>query len=105
MIRRRIRRSLDNWAKCPVHFVVVKSSINVRELAKLSRSPEDEATYARWRRGSRIFYGSIGLTLAIVIAARLFSPIVTSRLRVYPVINAAPSDAARTAVSVAPRAN
>jgi hypothetical protein len=104
MIRRTIKRSLESWAKCPVHFfVVVKSSINVRELAKLVRSPEDEATYAGWWRGSLIFYGGSGLAFAAVIAAHLFGPIVG--MRVYPALNAAPSDVARRAVRTAPSAN
>jgi hypothetical protein len=35
------------------------------------RSPEDEATLRKWRRGMVMFYGSIGLVLtAAVIAVR-----------------------------------
>jgi len=35
-------------------------------------SPEDAATYARWRRGMCIFYGCIGLVVAgIVFSAHL----------------------------------
>ena len=35
------------------------------------RSPEDEATFRKWRRGMVMFYGSIGLVAtAAVIAAR-----------------------------------
>jgi hypothetical protein len=36
------------------------------------RSPEDEAIYAKWRRGVLIFYGCIGLAVITVAAvARL----------------------------------
>ena len=36
------------------------------------RSPEDQATIARWRRRVLVFYGSVGLALlAVVTAARI----------------------------------
>jgi hypothetical protein len=72
MIRRGIERSLEIGAKCPVHFIVIKSSINVRALATFVGSLEDEATYVRWRRGMFIIYGSVGLTaIAVVLATHL----------------------------------
>jgi hypothetical protein len=37
------------------------------------RSPEDAATYAKWRRGMCIFYGCIGLVVASVLLAAHFS--------------------------------
>jgi hypothetical protein len=37
------------------------------------RSPEDKATYAKWRRGMFIFYGSIGLVAVAVVLAAHFS--------------------------------
>jgi hypothetical protein len=37
------------------------------------RSPEDEATIARWRRSVLMFYGSIGLVLAAVMTAAHFA--------------------------------
>jgi hypothetical protein len=37
------------------------------------RSPEDEATYAKWRRGMFIFYGSIGLVAVAIILVTHFS--------------------------------
>ncbi len=33
------------------------------------RSPEDQATIAKWRRGVLIFYGSVGLALIAIVAA------------------------------------
>jgi hypothetical protein len=33
------------------------------------RSPEDQATIARWRRSLLMFYGSIGLALIVVVTA------------------------------------
>jgi hypothetical protein len=33
------------------------------------RSPEDQATIARWRRRVLMFYGSVGLALIAVVAA------------------------------------
>jgi hypothetical protein len=39
----------------------------------LKRSPEDAATYAKWRRGMCIFYGCIGLVVAGVFLAAHFS--------------------------------
>jgi hypothetical protein len=72
MIRRGIERSLEIRAKCPVHFIVIKSSINVRALATFVGSLEDEATYVKWRRGMFIIYGSVGLTaIAVVLATHL----------------------------------
>jgi hypothetical protein len=70
MIRHRIERSFETWAKRPVHFSVVKSSLNVRGLSTSIGSPEDEATYVRWRRGLLVLYGSMGL-LAMAVAVAL----------------------------------
>jgi hypothetical protein len=36
-------------------------------------SPEDKATYAKWRRGMCIFYGCIGLAVAGIFLAAHFS--------------------------------
>jgi hypothetical protein len=33
------------------------------------RSPEDQATIAKWRRGVLMLYGTIGLALIAVVAA------------------------------------
>jgi hypothetical protein len=33
------------------------------------RSPEDEATFRKWRRGTMMLYGSIGLFFTVMIAA------------------------------------
>jgi hypothetical protein len=38
-----------------------------------NRSPEHEATYAKWRRGVLIFYGCIGLAATAIAAAAHFS--------------------------------
>jgi hypothetical protein len=38
------------------------------------RSPEDEATYAKWRRAVLIFYGCIGL-VAVAIAQYSGAPV------------------------------
>jgi hypothetical protein len=59
--RQRSRRSFEVGAKCSVLFCIIKSSFNARELATFASSPEDEATYIKWRRGMVILYGSIGL--------------------------------------------
>jgi hypothetical protein len=32
-----------------------------------NRSPEDEATYAKWRRGVVMFYGCIGLVAIVAV--------------------------------------
>jgi hypothetical protein len=45
----------------------------VRELATFAGSPEDKATYAKWRRGIVIFYGSVGLVAVAVFLAAHFS--------------------------------
>jgi hypothetical protein len=37
------------------------------------RSPEDEATYAKWRRGMCVFYGCIGLVVTSVFFGAHFS--------------------------------
>jgi hypothetical protein len=37
------------------------------------RSPEDESTYAKWRRGVFIFYMCVGLVTASVIVVAQFS--------------------------------
>jgi hypothetical protein len=72
MIRQRIERSFETWAKRPVHFSVVKSSLNVRTLSSIG-SPEDEATYFRWRRGVFVLYGSVGLlAMAVAVAVGFF---------------------------------
>jgi hypothetical protein len=42
-------------------------------LATLASSPEDEATYVKWRRGMVIFYGSIGLVAVAAFLAAHFS--------------------------------
>jgi hypothetical protein len=34
-------------------------------------SPQDEATFRKWRRGMVVLYGSVGLFLTAVIAAHL----------------------------------
>jgi len=41
--------------------------------ANFKRSPEDQATIARWRRGVLMFYGSIGLVLAAVMTVAHFA--------------------------------
>ena len=38
-----------------------------------NRSPEDEKTYAKWRRGVVIFYGCIGLAVVGVVFVAHFS--------------------------------
>jgi hypothetical protein len=35
----------------------------------LKRSPEDETTFRKWRRGLVMFYGAIGLVFTAAIAA------------------------------------
>jgi hypothetical protein len=35
----------------------------------LERSPEDETTFRKWRRGLVVFYGAIGLVFTAAIAA------------------------------------
>jgi hypothetical protein len=38
------------------------------------RSPEDESTYVRWRRGVFIFYTCVGLAaVGVILAAHLFT--------------------------------
>jgi hypothetical protein len=32
-----------------------------------NRSPEDEATYAKWRRGVAMFYGCVGLVAIVAV--------------------------------------
>jgi hypothetical protein len=54
-------------------FLHIKSSLNAPELATFANSPEDEATYVKWRRGMMIFYGSIGLLAVAVFLAAHFS--------------------------------
>jgi hypothetical protein len=73
MIRQGSERSLEVGAKCSVLFSIIKSSFNVRELATFASSSEDEATYAKWRRGMVIFYGSMGLVAVAVFLAAHFS--------------------------------
>jgi hypothetical protein len=50
-------------------------NLNERQSMKpfdFERSPEDQATVARWRRRVLVFYGSVGLALiAVVTAARI----------------------------------
>jgi hypothetical protein len=73
MVRQRSQRSSEVGAKCSVLFSIIKSSFNVRELATFAGSPEDKATYAKWRRGIVIFYGSVGLVAVAVFLAAHFS--------------------------------
>jgi hypothetical protein len=37
------------------------------------RSPDDEATFGKWRRGVPMFYGSVGLALAAVMTVAHFA--------------------------------
>jgi hypothetical protein len=73
MIRQKRKRSLKLEAKGSVLFSIVKSSFNVRELA-IFASSEDQATYAKWRHGVLILYGTVGV---VAVAAFLAA---TSRI-------------------------
>jgi hypothetical protein len=42
---------------------------------KYASSPEDHATYVKWRRGVLIFYGCIGLVMVAAIAVAEFAGI------------------------------
>jgi hypothetical protein len=41
------------------------------------RSPEDEATLRKWRRGMVMFYGSIGLVVMAAVIAAHFADVAT----------------------------
>jgi hypothetical protein len=45
------------------------------------RSPEDQATIAKWRRAMLMFYGSVGLGLIALVAAHIahVAPLFASR--------------------------
>jgi hypothetical protein len=49
------------------------SRVDPRKDLTFRRSPEDEATYVKWRRGIFIFYGGVGLAVAGVGFAAHFS--------------------------------
>jgi hypothetical protein len=46
-------------------------------LHDFKRSPEDQATIAKWRRGMLMFYGSVGLALATVMTVAHFAHVAT----------------------------
>jgi hypothetical protein len=49
--------------------------MRIHEPNKYAPSPEDRATYVKWRRGILIFYGCIGLTAVAAIAVAEFAGI------------------------------
>jgi hypothetical protein len=51
------------------------AAMRIHEPNKYASSPEDHATYVKWRRGVLIFYGCIGLVMVAAIAVAEFAGI------------------------------